>query len=403
MNIIDTYINPLEEEKVCKNIYEVLAHIAIFKPLLSCVFMEFTNQSVNGMNVFPDQKAWRENFIRQEDNIEKIINYFEQKDNTEKFAGEVEKFYLEHKEAFDKLWINNNHKNTYSIALASIKTIASQKTSKNKINNTSVELDHTGTLKAQVEVKFKEILESQQEFEVAGDIEWNLFDWNSGNIKNYFDKKAIKINWKYIDPDTRKEIFVEWCKIVSLYRTVELLNWEKVKRAKIVDFDWKEKILYIAKENQFFRIDWERVLEVYHNEFWGNWIYKLPSWTELIEIFLENKWRRYITNENKIFKIEWNEKFSLFHKKWSLLFWEDIQKITKTRKLSIVELDWVKNFRFVTNKNKIFRIEFEWNFYEPFELEEKRNRKYRKKLFHWKAKWLKFIITSNWIEKFEKS
>ena len=400
MNTLDAYINPLEEREICENIYEVLAHIAIFKPLLSCVFPEFIIQSVNGTNIFPDQKAWREDFLKDENNIEKIINYFRQEENIYKFSNEVEKFYILHKEALDKVWINYFHKNTYSIAVATIRAITLQKTNEHKFNFTSMKLDQT-TIKKQVEAKFREILESQKEYDIAWDIEWNLFDWNNANIKNFFGKRIAKINWKFIDPDTRKEVLIEWCKIISLYRTVELLNWEKVKRAKILDNDWIEKILYITKDNKFFRIEWERVTEVYSNRCWLREIWELPSWIELLNISLENKWTRYITNENKIFKIEWNEQFYLFDKKSSLLLWSELERITKTRKLSKIQINWCENFLFITEKNNIFRIEFEWKTHEPFILEERFNRKHRGKLFHWEAKWLKFIITRNWIEKAE--
>ncbi|HBA44805.1 TPA: hypothetical protein DEG21_04845 [Patescibacteria group bacterium] len=85
------------EPKTCSNIYEILAHPAIFNPLMNCIYPEINPKTIN--NIVPDKSSKIHHIFLH---IEKIVKYFQKKENVEKFAKEVEIFYLTHKNALEK-------------------------------------------------------------------------------------------------------------------------------------------------------------------------------------------------------------------------------------------------------------------------------------------------------------
>ncbi|HBA44804.1 TPA: hypothetical protein DEG21_04840 [Patescibacteria group bacterium] len=89
-----------QESKICENIFEILAHLAVFNPLITCIFPDVASLgAATYIAILPD-KSSREHYINL--HIKEIVKYFQKKENVKKFAQEVEKFYLEHKKALDK-------------------------------------------------------------------------------------------------------------------------------------------------------------------------------------------------------------------------------------------------------------------------------------------------------------
>ncbi len=232
------------EQKKCSDVYEVLSHIAIFKPLISCVFPEY------------DEKFWikhwkvenRKIFLETKENLKIILKYFKDTNNLEKFSNSIEEFYLNHKEALDRVWINNSHKNTYSLALATIikfnknEEYESITDTKKVMSNTSIK---TSNFIFKFKNTFDEILITQKEIdkksnkyewytrEVIWDIYWNLtnetWEWL---ITNFNGKQVTQIKKKYIDVETRKPIIIKtdiedikW-ELINFWEKNKLSNWD---------------------------------------------------------------------------------------------------------------------------------------------------------------------------------
>jgi len=64
------------ESKTCSDIYDVLAHPAIFKPLISCVFPGFIEKDINKDLLRNYAFINRSKFLWNEENIIKIIDFF---------------------------------------------------------------------------------------------------------------------------------------------------------------------------------------------------------------------------------------------------------------------------------------------------------------------------------------
>lgn len=310
MKINDWFIFE-QERKTCSNIYEILGHIAIFTPLVSCVFPWFSHLNYTGIKATPS--IWTpEYFLSKEENITKIVEFFKSEENVDRFAKEVEKFYLEHEKALERAGIHGHHKNAYVMAIATLRSVANQELRKNIkiINNTSIcaKTPWVTDITVQVNYKFSEIFKWYREQTIAWDIEGNLVKEIEWKIRDYFDKNVAKINWRFIYIDSRTPVLVEWCEVISLFRYDTLPNWELIRRTKIKHKDWNEKITYITKNNEIFRVEWREIISAYSPYYWKSDLLTIPKGTLISRINLENWEERYITKENKLFRIEFNGK-----------------------------------------------------------------------------------------------
>lgn len=238
--LVDDY-DIQQEPKTCENIFEILSHLAVFNPLITCIFPEVASLGrVTYFAILPD-KSSREHYITL--HIDKIVEYFQEKENVKKFASEIEKFYLEHKKALDKAWINDSHKNAYSIAIATLRAVADMQSRVNSkvINRTSTNLNQIPDINSQVITKFYEIFNEYKKFNYAWDIEWNLPVNDARNnwwIRDLFGKKVSKIWWKFVSLDTRNpELLKSWGEIIELLDESEL-DWDVMIGAKVKRDDW---------------------------------------------------------------------------------------------------------------------------------------------------------------------
>ena len=211
----------LQESRTCENIFEILSHLAVFNPLLTCVTPGVAAvDSVELSKIFPNKQS-RELYVSL--HIEEIVKYFQKKENIKKFAVEVEKFYLEHKKALIRAWINDSHKNSYSIAIATLRAVADMHSNVEKqekwlidheyeINKSSTNLTNVPNINFQVLAKFHEIFNEYKIFDFAWDIEWNLRilnDWSDWSVEVLLnDIEVTKIWGKFVNTDTRSSTWL---------------------------------------------------------------------------------------------------------------------------------------------------------------------------------------------------
>lgn len=241
-------------------------------------------------------------FLKDETNLHQILEFFKSKENVRKFADEVEKFYLEHKEALDRAWINDSHKNAYSIAIATLRQFENSNNTKIFNKNTSIKLNQqSNDLAKKVQDKFEEILSQiHPDYETVWDIEWNLINRNNirydyWEIYDFFDKKIMAFNRWYIDNDTMKPILINNHELCLIRRRTVLPSWEVVFEVEVKWEQIKMEKLMIS-ETEEYKFEWKEVLG-----FWG--IAILPNWENVILVWLEKDKSRFITKENKIYKV----------------------------------------------------------------------------------------------------
>jgi len=195
------------------------------------------------------------------------------------------------------------------MALATLRSVANQKVkeindSKQNFTSINAEISAVVDIQSQVNLKFREIFEWYREQAIVWDIEWNLIKEKEWKIKEFFGKNVAKVNWRFIYTDSRKPILVEWCEVTSLLRYDTLPNWEKIRRANIRDKDWNQRIIYITKDNEIFRVEWHEIISMYSREYRYNDLMAIPIWECIKIVSLKNWEKRYITKENKFFRIE---------------------------------------------------------------------------------------------------
>ncbi len=294
-----------ENEKTqCKDIYEVLSHIAIFKPLISCLFPEMPEG-------FWINHWWTESrkiFLKDENNLQLILEYFKDENNLAKFAEEVENFYLKHKKGLEKSWIGNPQKNIYSCALSTIRNYIIESPKEQvekwmfyKTPNLSY-LQEKCSLVEDINRKFLKIIDKQfaidkqrrRNLNFERSIIWDSF-WNIVNdswewmIHNIHWIEVALVSWRYIDIDTRKvfktkngSILIE---ILDEFIPIEFGN---LKKCGVIDTGGSEINVYlkddlsILKDNQ-----WKEISEI--NTTQASWIFEINT-------------RKY--NENGSFSIE---------------------------------------------------------------------------------------------------
>lgn len=239
------------ERKECKDIYEVLSHVAIFNPLMTCVFPEPEDKYLTEQK----ERVNRLGILKDKEILKQILNYFKDENNLAKFAEEVDKFYLEHKEALIRVWIIDSHKNIYSIAIATIKAFNKDIAIKNQdklLLNVSIETwdiveDLNNKLifilgqQKQNALKRKKY-ENLEKSDIIWDNRWNLlYETESGLMIDFNGMKIARVAWRYIDADTRKPILVnfEWIE----WELISLGGWEKklITWEKITYFEVKKK------------------------------------------------------------------------------------------------------------------------------------------------------------------
>ncbi|MCK9272232.1 hypothetical protein M0P65_01675 [Candidatus Gracilibacteria bacterium] len=296
---MNTLENFEQERKTCSNIYEILAHPAIFKPLFSCIYQNFTQDDIDNIIV----KIEKINFLKHESNLYKILDFFKDDINVKKFADEVEKFYLEHKEALDRVGINDSHKNAYSIAIATLRQFDDDKFVDNSKDNNhiSIKLTQKDDIIKKVQDKFEEILSQiHSDYEIVGDIEGNLFNRNNirydhGEIYDFFDKKIMAFKKGYIDINTRKPILFNDNELCMIRKRTTLPNGEIVLEVEVKGEQIKMDKLMIS-ETEEYKFEGKEVLG-----FGG--IAILPNGENVVLVCLEKDKSRFITKENKIYKV----------------------------------------------------------------------------------------------------
>lgn len=243
------------ERKECKDIYEVLSHVAIFNTLMTCVFPEPEDKYLTEQK----ERVNRLGILKDKEILKQILDYFKDENNLAKFAEEVDKFYLEHKEALIRVWIIDSHKNIYSIAIATIKAFNKDIAIKNQdklLLNVSIETwDIVENLnnklffilgqQKQNALKRKKY-ENLEKSDIIWDSRWNLlYETESGLMIDFNGMKIARVAWRYIDADTRKPILVnfEWIE----WELIRVGGWEKklITWEKITYFEVKKKDGYI--------------------------------------------------------------------------------------------------------------------------------------------------------------
>lgn len=298
MNTSENQISFEWEKKTCSNIYEILAHPAVFRPLFFCLYPYLPKEKIDNFLVDADKMC----FLKDETNLHQILDFFKSKENVKKFVDEVEKFYLEHKEALDRAWINDSHKNTYSIAIATLRQFEVKENTQISVKNTSIKLNQeSNDLIKKVQDKFEEILSQiYPGYEIIWDNKWNLvninnFRYDHWEIYDFFDKKIMAFNKWYIDIDTRKPVLFNNHELCLIRRRTVLPNWEVVFEVEVKWEQIKMDKLMIS-ETEEYKFEWKEILG-----FWETMI--LPNWNEVLRIFLTIENHRLITKENKIYKV----------------------------------------------------------------------------------------------------
>lgn len=265
-------LNLENERKECSNIFEVLSHIAIFKPLVYCVFSETKDE----FWIQYWRKENREVLLRSKWLLFTILNHFKNENNLIKFTEEVDKFYLKNRESLDKLWINDSHKNMYSIAIATIKEYVRKNNNEqgsvdkwelyqytnlsfvNEERNLEDEINRIflKIIDAQYDIDKERIKKSIQVREIIWDISGNLaINDNEWKIENLYWVKVALVAWRYINVATRKPIIIKskWEKhyITEIFYEKKQ-NWEDVIKVKLWWLEYKiiDSDLNVSKESE---------------------------------------------------------------------------------------------------------------------------------------------------------
>ncbi|EKD66023.1 MAG: hypothetical protein ACD_49C00067G0009 [uncultured bacterium (gcode 4)] len=341
---MNTLENFEQERKTCSNIYEILAHPAIFKSLISCIFQDIEADEYQHIYNIKKQFLWnrnnkeyREEFLRYEENISKILEFFKDETNVKKFANEVDKFYTEHKEALYKSWINHSHKNAYSIAIATLRQFEDDKFVDNSEvdNHTSIKPTQKDDIVKRVNDKFEEILsEIRPDYLIVWDIEWNLVNWvNSNYIIDFFDKNVAQIKNNYIDIDTRKPIIIDDCNLYWM-SNIYLPGWKNIvevelsRNSKTAGFITK----YMLNKTEEYSVEWNKIVSIWDRD-------NLPNWDEVAKIVLENEDTRYVTKENKIYRVHFEGSECEVCDLWEM---KEISKWKNARQAIIIDKNWKK-------------------------------------------------------------
>ena len=344
---MNTLENFEQERKTCSNIYEILAHTAVFKPLYHCVFLNLSSENLDNLKIeFPEHKD-----IFLKTNLAKILEFFKSDENLKKFANEVERFYLEHKEALDRAWTNDSHKNAYSIAIATLRQFKVIENNKNFNKHTSITISQSDDIVKNVQDKFVEIFSwIHPDFEIVWDIKWNLIN-NSIDVARIFDffgKNVVEVDRWFIDINTRMPLIIDWCEFRWSWGEFTLPDWNKVIMARLKNNDWHIFNRFMINENTDYSVEWKKVFSIWNNEV-------LPNWDEVIKVEFENKEFRYVTKENKIYRVlfegvEW-EVIHLWNNEINPEWRESnfaviIDKNWKKRQLYILK-HWIRKPKFI--------------------------------------------------------
>ncbi len=338
-----------DEKTQCKDIYEVLSHIAIFKPLISCI-----NPGIS--KDFEMAKEWRIEYLKNTEHLKLILDYFKNKNNIAKFAGEVEKYYLEHIDALDRSWVWHAQKNIYWMVLMTIREF-------NKDHQTVKPWERLLNVSAPVwniieefNNKYTYILGREENNEIIRKKRTGLMstEINSDNLGNpiaevwewhifdFFGNKIAEVNGKYINADTRSPFIV---KIDEMKGQLISLNKEE-----------------IARLGEFTRL-------TLHND-------SLPIWSQHFSFYLI--WKKYnainnaeilndnktdFTNNSKVLRDDKGDTITFFHVN------RDENDIIKYIVWTKVDQSWVEKKVILNdefNEHKWFMVKLERKIFEFF-------------------------------------
>lgn len=408
-----------QENMQCNSVFEVMAHRAMFYPLHRLVFWEKKTQAIKWLD-----KQSRELFFRDENRFKKVMDFFKNKENIKLLSEAIVWDYKEHKEAFDKVWIDYSHKNTAWLFISYLKrfidSLGIPKTT--KIDKTSIVFqDDAIPLSKRFEDWFREFLKNvKQKFSNSKNIADAIvaMDWNiSGEIGENTLREFSKINsilaeglhitpmmWhNVINTDTRepiklnifwKDYFIKW--LESYDET-----WQYIE-AKITDGKTLfENILLDKNLNPILTPDWFLLSDYNEN---GSVLHDKNFKTVVrcldkdFNIIKTDQWRELVGYNKSIVELFYNQRLHIWRcidEKWDskqilLLFTKDWKfvEFTNTKEwynvLSTpfkeknwkyylyVEIDWepVKwrinkemNFEKLSFSDRYFLfLQFLWNF-----------------------------------------
>lgn len=296
MNSIQQNTDFSSERQECNNIYQVLGHSAIFNPLLSCVF--------SNLQEIPNKREEREYFLQQPENIGQILDFFKDQEKWCLFEDELLDFYETHKEALKP---TEAQKNIVWIAIWAMKKYISHLSNKIKPNLSIT--DTTDNVKW-IQEAFKNLVSKQlPDKEILSDIGWNIInDCEKWRITSLFNKEVAKIQWRYIDVETRVPIVIQWRYTIAniigdnnSFKKVQLYDMVKNKYIErylkedftiLTDDEWID-ISNIWLQRDFF---WKKVKHIkVAKQIAKNWIEYVEKLTDSdFNTLRDEKWREII-------------------------------------------------------------------------------------------------------------
>lgn len=272
----------------CKDIYEVLSFPIIFQAI---------DELISDLDYdWDSSRKSRADFLRKKWNIEQIINYFQDPDNwannITNFSNRVEELRVEHQDALSRIWITNEHIDTYILALHSIINF-------NRIETLWTALE-AQNLVDEFNFRFLALIDSTcLLWEIRWDARWNLATlelWKRWEECIEADTDFDFLRWtRFVDDilinwETRQPVLVAGSYSIAwnyIWDTTEDITGKKIINLLLKDNDsWKASFCYVSQDLDIYKV-WKYIFNWYGDgkKFSINWnaIKKVDVREEFIE------------------------------------------------------------------------------------------------------------------------
>lgn len=321
-----------QENMQCKDVYEVLAHRAIFFPLHELIFWTKITEYRKWMS-----KEERRLLFQNEENLKKVLEFAKDKENLKLLSEKIVENYKNHRDAYDRVWIDHIHKNTAWLLISYLKeftwsrnyysfTVPSLKYLKKVTghifeksdleewkNKTSMKFgDNEISLVKKFEEWFEEFINSINRAytsKVLTDTKWLLVresykKWSDeikDNIFKGFSIPIAKIGESYINADTRENIkislFNQNFELYEVKEKIKLPNGKAWFECTLFHKESYQKIPIILDQNM-------KPIKIWENSYLSNRRYYENNdfldflWYEVYFWWFENDPKWVLLDEN---------------------------------------------------------------------------------------------------------